>query len=476
MWRNYHKRRGTCVMLSDSCGRMRSMKIALSFFVRGDANLPRKTSPQQPIETSAVPKVSRSAVIAVAIFLIAHLALLIGLAAPEKFVFDEVHYVPAARQMLAPAMSQPMLNPMHPPLGKELIAASIAAFGDNALGWRYPATLFGALAIVAIYLCGLALFSAQGPAIAAALIAGLNQMLYVQARIAMLDVFALGLSLLATAAFMHGFRRQRPQALFALAGGLFGLAAACKWSGLFPLGVCVVIVAVIRLMQGWRTLFADAKPDDWYRPDIWPGFRLHHAALFFAVLPGVAYLAAFVPLYGLSLPDLIEAQRRIFADNTTTAIAGHTYMSSWPSWPLLARPVWFLFDKSPEDDVSAIVFLGNPLVLWPALIALAVVLRDFVVARRWDAFLIAAFYFGPWLAWALLPRTLGFIYYYLPAATAASLALVYVLRREGLPRWILWAYVGVAAAGFAVMLPVSAAFVGISMRAFGRLMLFQSWI
>ncbi|MFB6464670.1 phospholipid carrier-dependent glycosyltransferase [Bradyrhizobium tunisiense] len=476
MWRNYHKRRGTCVMLSDSCGRMRSMKIAISFFVRGDANLPRKTSPQQPIETSAVPEVSRSAVIAVAIFLIAHLALLIGLATPEKFVFDEVHYVPAARQMLAPAMSQPMLNPMHPPLGKELIAASIAAFGDNALGWRYPATLFGALAIVAIYLCGLALFSAQGPAIAAALIAGLNQMLYVQARIAMLDVFALGLSLLATAAFMHGFRRQRPQALFALAGGLFGLAAACKWSGLFPLGVCVVIVAVIRLMQGWRTLFADAKPDDWYRPDIWPGFRLHHAALCFAVLPGVAYLAAFVPLYGLSLPDLIEAQRRIFADNTTTAIAGHTYMSSWSSWPLLARPVWFLFDKSPEDDVSAIVFLGNPLVLWPALIALAVVLRDFVVARRWDAFLIAAFYFGPWLAWALLPRTLGFIYYYLPAATAASLALVYVLRREGLPRWILWAYVGVAAAGFAVMLPVSAAFVGISMPAFGRLMLFQSWI
>jgi dolichyl-phosphate-mannose--protein O-mannosyl transferase len=90
--------------------------------------------------------------------------------------------------------------------------------------------------------------------------------------------------------------------------------------------------------------------------------------------------------------------------------------------------------------------------------------------------LIAAFYFGPWLAWALLPRTLGFIYYYLPSATAASLALVYVLRRDGVPRWVLWAYVGVAAIGFAVMLPVSAAFVGTSMQTFNRLMLFQSWI
>lgn len=414
--------------------------------------------------------------IAVALFLVAHLALLIGLAKPEKSVFDEVHYVPAARQMLAPSMSEPMLNPMHPPLAKELIATSIAAFGDNAFGWRYPATLFGAFAVVAIYLCGLVLFSAQGPAIAAALIAAANQMLYVQARIAMLDIFALGFGLLAIAAFMHGFRRERPHTLFALAGSLFGCAAACKWSGLFPLGVCIALVAVIRLLQGWRALFADARPSDWYRPDLWPGFGLRHVALCFAILPAVTYLAAFVPLYGLSLPDLIEAQRRIFADNTTTAIAGHTYMSAWPSWPLLARPVWFLFDKTAEDNVSAVVFLGNPLVLWPALLALAVVLRDVVVARRWDAFLIATFYFGSWLAWALLPRTLGFIYYYLPAATVASLALVYVLRREGMPRWLLWAYVGIAAAGFAVMLPISAAFIGTSMQMFNRLMLFQSWI
>lgn len=414
--------------------------------------------------------------IAVAIFLAAHFAFLIGVVTPQKFVFDEVHYVPAARQMLGATMSQPMLNPMHPPLAKELIAVSIAAFGDNALGWRYPATLFGALAIVAIYLCGLALFGSQGSAIAAALIAAFNQMLYVQARIAMLDIFALGFGLLAIAAFMHGFRRKRPQALFAMSGALFGLAAACKWSGLFPLGACIVIVTVIRLMQGWRTLFADARPEDWYRPDLWPTFRAHHAALCFALLPAVTYLTTFIPLYGLSLPDMIEAQRRIFADNTTTALAGHTYMSSWPSWPLLARPVWFLFDKTTDDNISAIVFLGNPLVLWPALLALVVVLRDFIVARRWDAFLIAAFYFGPWLAWALLPRTLGFIYYYLPAATATSFALVYVLRREGLPRWLLWAYVGTVAIGFAVMLPISAAFVGTSMQMFNRLMLFQSWI
>jgi dolichyl-phosphate-mannose--protein O-mannosyl transferase len=98
------------------------------------------------------------------------------------------------------------------------------------------------------------------------------------------------------------------------------------------------------------------------------------------------------------------------------------------------------------------------------------------VARRTDAFLALAFHLGPWLAWALLPRTLGFIYYYLPSATTASLALVYALRREGMPRWLLWAFVAVAALGFAAMLPVSAAFIGTSMQTFQRLMLFQNWI
>ena len=419
---------------------------------------------------------ARNAIIAVILFLAAHFALLVGVTTPEKFYFDEVHYVPAARQMLEPVMPSPMLNTMHPPLAKQLIALSIRAFGDEPLGWRYPGVLFGSLAIVAMYLCGLALFAAQAPAIASALLAFFNQMLFVQSRIAMLDIFSLAFSLFAIAAFTQGFRKERPHLMFALAGLGFGLSAACKWSGLFALAVCIAIVAVIRLMQSWRTRFADGNALDWYRPDQWPGFRSYHFAACFVLIPAMVYLATFVPLYGLSLSGIWEAQRRIFGDNTTTAIAGHTYMSSWPSWPFLVRPVWYLFDKIGDERIAAVVLLGNPLLLWPALAALAICLRDWVVTRRRDAFLILSFYFGNWLAWAMLPRTLGFLYYYLPAATVASLALVYALRRGNSPRWLLWGFVAFACAGFAAMLPISAGFVGTSMATFNRLMLFQSWI
>jgi dolichyl-phosphate-mannose-protein mannosyltransferase len=402
--------------------------------------------------------------------------LLTGITTPDKFVFDEVHYVPAARQMLEPVLPQPMLNPMHPPLAKQMIALSIRAFGDNPMGWRYPGTLFGALAIVAMYLCGLALFANQAKAVATAAIAFFNQMLFVMARTAMLDIFALTFALFGIAAFLFGFQRTRPQVWFALAGLAFGFSAACKWSGLFPLATCIAIVAVIRLMQGWRTQFADPQSSDWYSPDLWPDFRAHHFALCFVLAPALAYLSSFVGLYGFSFGDIIEAQRRIFSDNTTTSLGGHTYMSSWPSWPLLVRPVWFLFDNLGNGTISAVMCLGNPLVLWPALLALIVCARDVIVTRQRDAFLVLAFYAGPWLAWALLPRTLGFIYYYLPSATTASLALVYVLGRGHAPRWLLWAFVAVAALGFAVMLSVSAAFIGTTMTTFQRLMVFQNWI
>ena len=77
----------------------------------------------------------------------------------------------------------------------------------RAAGLALSGVLFGSLAVVAVYLCGLALFAAQGPAIAAALLAFFNQMLFVQSRIAMLDIFALAFSLFAIAAFVHGFRQ-----------------------------------------------------------------------------------------------------------------------------------------------------------------------------------------------------------------------------------------------------------------------------
>ena len=374
-------------------------------------------------------------------------------------------------------MPQPMLNPMHPPLAKQLIALSIRSVRRRSAGLA----LSGRAVRLARDRCDVSLRPGAVRRARARDRGGPARLLQPDAVRAIADRDAGYFR-----ARLRPVRRSRRSCTASanrgrIAGSRspdlgFGLSAACKWSGLFPLAVCIVIVAVIRLMQGWRTQFADGSADDWYRPDLWPDFRYMHFAACFVLIPALVYLATFVPLYGFRFPTSVEAQRRIFSDNTTAAIAGHTYMSSWPSWPLLVRPVWYLFDKIGDDRIAAVVFLGNPLVLWPALLALAICLRDWIVTRRADAFLMLSFYFGPYLAWALLPRTLGFIYYYLPAATFASLALVYALKRGNSPRWLLWAFVAIAFCRLCRDAADLGRVLGTSMATFNRLMIFQNWI
>jgi hypothetical protein len=50
------------------------------------------------------------------------------------------------------------------------------------------------------------------------------------------------------------------------------------------------------------------------------------------------------------------------------------------------------------------------------------------------------------------------------------------LTRGNSPRWLLWTFVTIAAAGFAVMVPISVAPVETSMATYLRLMIFRSWI
>ena len=65
---------------------------------------------------------------------------------PDSFMFDEHHFVENARNYIN---HQPDWND-HPPLGKLFIALSIQGFGDNPIGWRVPALVFGFITI----LCG----------------------------------------------------------------------------------------------------------------------------------------------------------------------------------------------------------------------------------------------------------------------------------------------------------------------------------
>ena len=190
--------------------------------------------------------------------------------------------------MLEPVMPQPMLNPMHPPLAKQLIALSIHTFGDSPLGWRYPAVLFGALAIVAIYLLRAGAVCGPGACDRRCVYSPSSTRCCSCSRGSRCWIFLHSPSACSrsppsctasggSAPHLCSHSRASPSAWRRRANG-----ADCSCSR--PASSSSLS---IRLMQGWRTQFADGNADDWYRPDLWPGFRaLSFRALFRAASGG----------------------------------------------------------------------------------------------------------------------------------------------------------------------------------------------
>jgi dolichyl-phosphate-mannose-protein mannosyltransferase len=150
-------------------------------------------------------------------------------------IFDERYYVNAARRILgrrvpkgqpydtAPAHDDP--NSEHPQLGKLVIAAGIAAFGDRPLGWRIGSLAFGTLAILALYALVRAAGGSQGVALGASSLMAVDNLFLVHGRIATLDVYALALMLVAGVLYIRRW--------YVAAGTVLALAACTKLVALY---------------------------------------------------------------------------------------------------------------------------------------------------------------------------------------------------------------------------------------------------
>jgi dolichyl-phosphate-mannose-protein mannosyltransferase len=373
--------------------------------------------------------------IAALVFFCGLAAFLFDLGSPAKIYFDETWYVPTARAWLATGS---LLHPEHPPLGKLLISASVDLFGDTPLGWRILSAVFGALTLVAVFFWTLALLDSLKAALWAAALTLVDQIIYVQSRIAMLDIFLIAFVTFGLAAFTFAMRNNgvAKARVGALASGVcFGLAGACKISGFFPLlgtmGLCVIVAAVRR--RHGSTLLCAPGADQVLRP----GFAL----LAFVVAPVFAYLLTFTPqaLHNHSLVYFVSAQHEMFHVMLGHS-ATHPYSSLWYSWPIQWRPVWYLFD-APDGDAdnwdedspaAAVVALANPLIVYAGESAIAWLIWRALWREDFRAGVVVVAFLSQWLPWIVNPKGLEFSYYFFPSIVCLgpALALVFFRRRN----------------------------------------------
>lgn len=465
-----------------------------------------------------------------ALFLFSQILFLINIQFPRGQNFDEFHYVPSAKQFLELKENQ---NWEHPPLAKELMAVGIAVWGDRPIGWRYMSTLFASFTLVGMYLWALALFREEKIALWVAILTIVNQLLYVQARIGMLDTFMFAFIVWGMAAFTEAWQpaksnskalpkpvpvnlskkdRKAAQAkanqelfsassstlslhdmilrtrrLIYLTGICFGFATACKWFGVIPWALCIALVVGVKLIASWETQFMRPSPDDWYHSELWIGIELKDWIVGLVVLPLAAYFITFFPFLFINAKDygffdIFTTMQAKMWDGQGRVVSSHPYMSTWTDWPLLRRPIWYAFDKEGANNelVRGVLLIGNPIIMFSGLVAVMMCAWGWFRERRRDAFLILVSYLAFYFSWAVIPRKVSFFYYYYPAGMVLSLALGYVFYHgekafEVKSTWPRWVFFGLCLGMFIYFFPISAA-LQIPADSFRQWMWRMSWI
>ncbi len=131
----------------------------------------------------------------------------------------------------------------HPPLKHILEYASIKTFGDNPYGWRMRNVLFGAGAVVMLFLLTGELFSDTRKAFVAALLICIEPLHILYSRSSFEEIPATAFIITALYFTARHLKGKTNSAIFA--GVFFGLALAIKWYFIFTWITAALCVALV---------------------------------------------------------------------------------------------------------------------------------------------------------------------------------------------------------------------------------------
>jgi len=366
------------------------------------------------------------------------------LAIPSKTMFDEVHYIPAARRLIDLTRR---LNPEHPLLGKEMIAIGIRLFGDHPFGWRFPNLVLGSLGLFAGARAMWWVSGSRRVSLLFAFLIATDFIWFVLSRIAMLDMamasmLALGMWQWALSARPQWAQRRGGRVHLILVGTFFGLSLGGKWNG-------APLMVLPGLLFAWQraaavNLIPRRSPGD-FRAAIgniprWlfatragpvRGVSLAEAALWLGLWPVVVYLATFAPAFfykvqPMTFGALIPWQRYML-QLQDSVVKPHRYMSRWWQWIFNLRPIWFLYEHI-DGDQRGVLMIGNPFSMLVGLPALG-----WCAWKGWRGeglpALIVVLYVLSLIFWAMNGKPVQFYYHYELAACFLMAALALSLGR-----------------------------------------------
>jgi dolichyl-phosphate-mannose--protein O-mannosyl transferase len=133
----------------------------------------------------------------------------------------------------------------------------------------------------------------------------------------------------------------------------------------------------------------------------------------------------------------------------------HPNESFWWQWPTILVPLWLYVRKLPEDMVSTISAMGNPIVWWGGLVAVIIAIVE-GFRRKWPYLFLGVLYISQLLPYALISRYLFIYHYYaeVPILCLAIAGLVHeIWYKPGQKRYVV-IFIVTACVLFAAFYPV----------------------
>ena len=347
-----------------------------------------------------------------------------GLGYPGTIVFDEWFTVSSARLYLGLLPNQET----HPPLAAELIATSVALFGDHPWSWRLASAVMGTVLVAITYLLMRRMFNSRIAAALASLFILCDGQFLIDSRTAHWEILYLTFG---AWAYLMVFRfaqstdplsRRRSLAWMGLA---LGLSLGSK------LGIPVVIAALVMS----AVTFVMMQPASAGKRES-ARVPMRQIAAAFALVGGLStlvYLALYMPNYWLGFWRGASDQIAYYKTEwkwQTHLPPTHAQSSPWWSWPLMLRPIRYWrqedFLALPGANVASIRGIGNPIVWWAVVVAIPILAGEAIRRKSMPRAFLVLGYIAYLAMWIPISRY-KFTYYYMPSLYLGILALAALL-------------------------------------------------
>ena len=258
-------------------------------------------------------------------------------------IMDEgVYYVPAAHLILNGTQCglqnttevPSACNLEHPFLGKAFVAAGMAIFGDNDVGYRFFEVILGTFSLPLLFLLALKVSGSRKLSAFATLLLSFDVMFFAHSSAGLIDVqqvFFILLALVTYAYDLHFWRVDK----HVVSGALLGLAGLTKETAVF--GVLAVATYVLIFGDGnlkHRSL-STMKMGVTLGGVFILGLQLYDSLFASGTFPTFLGHLSFMVQYGSTLTGPLLCS----PDNAASSLATGSYWCKFPGDPRIATPI-----------------------------------------------------------------------------------------------------------------------------------------